>query len=655
MLLDPGFDLTLRPMKYPEFYEMYRDAIKNTWTVEEVDFSQDTDDLQNKLLPSERHMVNRLVAFFATGDSIVSNNLVLNLYKHLNSPEARMFLSRQLYEEALHVQFYLTLLDTYITDHDERHEAFVAIETIPSIQQKGEFCLKWIDGVKDIDVTGTDEKKRAFLLNLICFSSCIEGLFFFGAFAYVYFLRDKGLLPGLAMGTNWVFRDESCVREGTEILTSEGWRKFEALDGSEQVAQFSLSTGDISFVVPLRLVVKPFDGELVVFSNEKGGVHQAITPDHDVVQRWGYQSEWSKQKASEFKPKGKKCLPVAGQAITASDPLSPWQRFLIALQADGSLPSERYTGERCGTLPATFSLTRPRKIKRLRAILALCGFNYSISEANDRHARTIRVSVPTERTLTKTFSDWVQLGDVSAGWCAEFIEELAEWDGHRRKGTTGSIHYSSVVLENVETVQAIAALCGRHASLGQQVKLREDGTEYAPIYRTTIRRKDFVRAGKGLNRTTQPYKGNVYCVTVPEGAIVIRSEGKVSVTGNCHMNFAFKAIETIRAEVPHLFNDELEVQVRAMISEAVECEYQFAVDVLQHGVPGMSLSDMRTYLQHVGDQRLVTLGYEPEWGASNPFAFMELQGIQELTNFFERRVSAYQIGVTGEVSFDEDF
>jgi ribonucleoside-diphosphate reductase beta chain len=107
MLLDPGFDLTLRPMKYPRFYEMYKNAIKNTWTVEEVDFSTDVNDLRAKMTGPERHMINRLVAFFATGDSIVSNNLVLNLYKHINSPEARMYLSRQLYEEAVHVQFYL--------------------------------------------------------------------------------------------------------------------------------------------------------------------------------------------------------------------------------------------------------------------------------------------------------------------------------------------------------------------------------------------------------------------------------------------------------------------------------------------------------------------------------------------------------------------
>jgi ribonucleoside-diphosphate reductase beta chain len=118
MLLDPGMDLTLRPMKYPAFFDRFKDAIKNTWTVEEVDLHTDLADL-SKLSPAEQHLVSRLVAFFATGDTIVSNNLVLNLYQHVNSPEGRLYLSRQLFEEAVHVQFYLNLLDTYVPDIDD--------------------------------------------------------------------------------------------------------------------------------------------------------------------------------------------------------------------------------------------------------------------------------------------------------------------------------------------------------------------------------------------------------------------------------------------------------------------------------------------------------------------------------------------------------
>ena len=98
-----------------------------------------------------------------------------------------MYLSRQLYEEALHVQFYLTLLDTYLESDEERVEAFAAIEEIPSIKKKGEFCFKWMDTIGDISELRTRKERQQFVLNLICFAGCVEGLFFFAAFAYVYF------------------------------------------------------------------------------------------------------------------------------------------------------------------------------------------------------------------------------------------------------------------------------------------------------------------------------------------------------------------------------------------------------------------------------------------------------------------------------------
>src|SRR6201996_1453102 len=163
MILDPGFDLTLRPMKYPVFYEQYKAAIKNTWTVEEVDFSTDVSDLRQRMTPAEQHLINRLVAFFATGDSIVGNNLVLNLYKHINSPEARMYLSRQLFEEAQHVEFYLTLLDTYIAEPEERKKAFDAVENVPSIKRKAEFCFKWMAGIGQLERLETAEDRQTFL------------------------------------------------------------------------------------------------------------------------------------------------------------------------------------------------------------------------------------------------------------------------------------------------------------------------------------------------------------------------------------------------------------------------------------------------------------------------------------------------------------
>lgn len=214
MILSPDLNLTLRPMQYPQFFKLYKDSIKNIWTTDELDFSVDYEHIRDRLDPKESHLIKRLVAFFATADNLVAHNLVLNFYKHLNSPEYRMFLGKQLFDEMLHVETYLLLVDSYLPEPSERTEAFDAYRTIPSVKLKADFCFRYMDSIENIDKLDTDEKRRQFVENLICFAACVEGLFFFGSFAYVYFLRNKGLLPGLATATNWVFRDETIHIEG---------------------------------------------------------------------------------------------------------------------------------------------------------------------------------------------------------------------------------------------------------------------------------------------------------------------------------------------------------------------------------------------------------------------------------------------------------
>lgn len=331
-ILNPGFELTLRPMRYPSFYEHFITAQKNNWSVQEISFSTDKADLRDKLTDAEKHVVSRIIAFFATGDTIVGNNLVLSLYKHVNSPEARMYYGRQLFEEQLHVQFYMTLLDEYIADAEERAGAFAAINNIPSIKKKADFCFKYIDSITQMDKLETHEDRKKFMLNLIAFAAVIEGLFFFGAFAYVYYLRSRGLLHGFADGTNWVFRDESY-----------------------------------------------------------------------------------------------------------------------------------------------------------------------------------------------------------------------------------------------------------------------------------------------------------------------------------HMNVAFEIVDTVKAEYPELWDTAMEEQIYEMIEEGIDCEYQFAEDALDLGVAGMSKAEMKEYLQYIGDVRLERLGMEKRYHKKNPFPFMELQDLNGQGNFFERTVSAYAVGVAGDVGFDETF
>jgi ribonucleoside-diphosphate reductase beta chain len=121
------------------------------------------------------------------------------------------------------------------------------------------------------------------------------------------------------------------------------------------------------------------------------------------------------------------------------------------------------------------------------------------------------------------------------------------------------------------------------------------------------------------------------------------------------MNFAYEVVKKVRTEEPELFDAQLTRDIVTMLDEAVDCEMQFAEDILSGGVAGLSVVDMRQYLEFIADQRLTMLGLQKVYGAKNPFGFMDLQDVQELANFFERRVSAYQVAVAGEVSFSEAF
>jgi ribonucleoside-diphosphate reductase beta chain len=124
---------------------------------------------------------------------------------------------------------------------------------------------------------------------------------------------------------------------------------------------------------------------------------------------------------------------------------------------------------------------------------------------------------------------------------------------------------------------------------------------------------------------------------------------------SAHMAFAYEVLRTVRQEEPGLFDARWAGEVLAMIEEAVDCEVSFAEDVLSEGVIGLTRIEMRQYIQYVADQRLLMLGLPARFGARNPFSFMELQDVQELTNFFEHKVSAYQVAVQGEVAFDQAF
>ncbi|KAI8384345.1 ribonucleoside-diphosphate reductase small chain [Radiomyces spectabilis] len=185
----------LFPIKYHEIWEFYKKHEASFWTAEEIDLSKDQVDWDTKLTADERFFVSRVLAFFATSDGIVNENLVQNFCDEVKIGEAKCFYGFQIMMENIHSETYSLLIDTYIKDPEEKERLFNAIETIPVIKKKAAWAFKWIN------------RDQPFAVRLCAFA-VIEGIFFSGSFAALFWLKKRGLMPGLTFSNELICRDE---------------------------------------------------------------------------------------------------------------------------------------------------------------------------------------------------------------------------------------------------------------------------------------------------------------------------------------------------------------------------------------------------------------------------------------------------------------
>jgi len=199
-ILSPTLDrFHLFPLQSPDLWSFYKKAVASFWTVEEVDLS---DDLPHwaSLTDDERHFIKTVLAFFAASDGIVNENLARRFCDEVMLPEARAFYGFQMAIENIHSEMYSQLLEMYVKDPREKQRLFSAIETIPAIQEKAKWCLRWIAGAE------------SFAERLVAFT-CVEGIFFSGSFCAIYWLKKRGLMPGLSFSNELISRDEGLHTE----------------------------------------------------------------------------------------------------------------------------------------------------------------------------------------------------------------------------------------------------------------------------------------------------------------------------------------------------------------------------------------------------------------------------------------------------------
>ncbi len=231
----------LFPIKHREIWEMYKKAEASFWTTEEIDLSSDQQDWEHRLNDDERHFVKHVLAFFAASDGIVNENLAVNFMREVQYPEARCFYGFQIMMENIHSETYSLLIDTYIKDVNEKNHLFHAIDTLPCVMRKADWALRWIE-------------RGSFAERLVAFAA-VEGIFFSGSFCSIFWLKKRGLMPGLSFSNELISRDEGMHTDFACLLYSQLEQKLSSERVTAIIAEaVAIEQEFVTDALPVKLI-----------------------------------------------------------------------------------------------------------------------------------------------------------------------------------------------------------------------------------------------------------------------------------------------------------------------------------------------------------------------------------------------------------------
>lgn len=318
---------------------------------------------------------------------------------------------------------------------------------------------------------------------------------------------------------------EECYIDGTEVLTTTGWKKFQDLLESDKIAQYTKS-GNIEYVNYTNLVNYDIDDELIEFKDGDGKIDLLVTKNHRMI---GLDESGNLVSglADKISYSHKRFI-VAGNKIGKNKNLSDWERFLIAFQADGSFQCGKYrNGNHCGHITVSFNFKKQRKIDRIKYLCSELGFKIHESEPNEHNRFTYYIQVPIQYKLSKQF-DWINLEEVDKNWCVEFIEELKNWDGWQYSDS--ECGYDSTIEYNIDIAQIIGVFANYKVHRAIHIDNRKK--TYNDLHRLSFHLKKNWVSRDTISKSKVPYTGKVYCCSVPSSMLLVRYNKKVMVSGN---------------------------------------------------------------------------------------------------------------------------
>lgn len=633
------------PMKRPWAWDMYKKGVANNWTPEEIAMMDDIEQWKTgKLTEEEKNMALLNYGFFSVSESLTGNNLLLAIYKYIKDPACRMYLIRQTFEESVHTDMFVYICDSLGLDPEE---VYTMYKNVAEIKEKDDFVLELTKELSDdnIDIE-TPEGKLALLRNLVGFYLVMEGIFFYGGIAQMLAMQNKNKLTGTGQQFTYLLRDE-CLTKTTQLLTTSGWKNITDVNYEDDIAQWH-PDGSITFTKPKKLS-KSYVNQVYRFKNYQNHINQVVSENHRIC----YLTKDNNLKvvtAKEATPNPYcKFINTGKLNQLGKDKLNDYERFLIAYQADGHSNGDPYrNGKYSNTKYCVFSFKKQRKIDRLHDLLKSLKWDYNTSLLKD--GKTVfYVNVPLQFSVYKTFDKWIHLSNITSNWCAEFINEVSYWDGHRvNNGEDNRITYGSVIESNTDYVQAIASLAGYRTNKKTVPDDRKETfSDYHKLH--IVKDRDYVLGGK-IKKTIEDYNDYVYGVEVDSSFLLIRNEGAVSVTGNSlHVEFGVNVINSIKDEFPEIWSDDVQDELVNIVKEAVRLEHIYLEKTCPKAVVGIPQKMFKQYIEYIADRRLESIGLPAQYKTENPFPWLsKVMDLTKETNFFEKRPTEYSIGTLGD-------
>ena len=616
--------------RYPILHQLYKTQRSNFWSPSEISLQKDRLDYHS-LSEHEKFIYTSNLKYQILLDSIQSRSIVLAFLPFVSLPELEKNFITQSFFETIHSESYTHIIENV---YDRPSEIFDNILDIPEIIERAESVTKYYDDFIELSSTWNNSTIKELIIdnNLTAKSvlydlkkslylaivnvNILESIRFYTSFACSFGFAENAKMIGSSDIISLIARDEACYISGHECLTETGWKLIAEVTKDDKVAQIN-QYSILEFVSPTAIINKPYVGKICRFVDNGNSIEQIVTEDHRMVWKNLSNNRMQESLAIDTKFTNDKGIYVSGTVTNGVVELSSIEILNIYFEYCGTIKSVVEND-----LYVQFSIKSVDNWRKLGRALSELGISYHYKINYKTDVYTVDTKLP-QITLQKYFS-WVSIAGKSSIWAQNFINLCRILDNSLHTTVTIPVNFKF----NIRNTKSLGKLQEVFSISGWRVKHTSPLKSYCG-YRIHVNTNSNYHISNNCSKTIKEYNGQVYCISVPSGAFLVRYNDKVSVGGNCHVRLTETVIKNWQAgeDVDFLqIIKEEQNTVYAMYENAVNEEVNWSKYLFNGGsILGLNQVLLENYVKFIANRRIKAIGMKPIYDIStkNPLPWME--------------------------------